>query len=149
MTTMNTPANHTQGRRGSWWRSRRLAEAVTIFAISVLVAIVVPFLFVRLVARAQNACFDVEAGQGFFLMMTWFGLVVVGWVLFLVGALVVLRSRLLVRLAAGLALVLALCLVATWQLVPWGPSTDYPRTTMGQCGPGGVPTWWPPILPHH
>ncbi len=94
-------------------------------------------------------CFDVQAGQGFFLMVTWLGLVFVGWWLFLVGALVTLRWHLVVRLAAGLALVLVLCLVATWQLVPWGPSTDYPLATTGQCGPGGVPTWWPPILPHH
>jgi hypothetical protein len=126
-----------------------MAEVGAIVATSVPFAVIVPFLFIRLIAAAQNACFEVQAGQGFYLMVTWFELVAVGWVLFWVGALVTWRRRLRVRLVTGLALVLALCLFATWRLVPWGPSTDYPTAAAAECGPGGVPTWWPPILPHH
>ncbi len=147
--TMNTPSNATDGPRPYRSVGSKLAGALVVLAVSVPVAVVVPYLFIRLVASAQNACFDVEAGHGFFLMVTWFGLVIVGLVLFWAGALITWRLHLVVRLAAGIVLLLAVCLIATWQLVPWGPSTDYASTTVGQCGPGGVPTWWPPMLPHH
>jgi hypothetical protein len=128
---------------------RHLAHALVILAISVPVAFVVPFLFIQLVAYAQDACFDVEAGQGFFLMVTWLEIAFAGMVMFWIGALVTFRLPLVVRLAVGLALVVGIGLIATRQLVPWGPATDYPSATVGECGPGGVPTWWPPILPHH
>jgi hypothetical protein len=51
----------------------KLAEALIVFVVSIPVAIVAPYLTIRLVASAQNACLDVEAGQGFYLMVTWFG----------------------------------------------------------------------------
>jgi hypothetical protein len=146
---MEDPSILQGGRRPFRGVGSKLAEALIVFVVSIPVAIVVPYLFIQLVASAQNACFDVEAGQGFYLMVTWFELVIVGVVLFWAGALITWHLHLVVRLAAGLVLLFAVCLFATWQLVPWGPSTDYPATTAGQCGPGGVPTWWPPMLPHH
>lgn len=128
--------------------SRRLAFAVSAFAFSLVVAVVVPFLFIRLIANAQGACFNIAGGQAFFLMVTWFGLVIAGWWLFWVGALIAWRMRPVVRMVVGVLFVLGLCLFATWQLVPWEPMSGHATVGAGTCGPGGVPTWWPPFLPH-
>lgn len=50
------------------------------------------------------------------------------------------------RIAVGLAVVLVICVAATRQSVPVGQTADYPTTSAGACGPGGVPTWWPAVL---
>lgn len=139
----------TKDPRGFWGMSRRLSQVVAIVVIGIPIAVVIPFLFMRLIGRAQAACLsDMYPGQNFYLFMTWLGVVLAAWVLFVVGALLAWRGRIAIRIGLGVVLVVALCLVVTWLLVPWGEPTDYATTIVRKCGPGGIPTWWPPFLPH-
>lgn len=82
------------------------------------------------------------------LSFLWFLLAVAsGWA-FLIGCLVAWKLRMAARITIGLISVLVLCVVVTRQNVPYDSPADYGTATFGECGPGGVPTWWPPILPH-
>ena len=125
-------------------------QAIGLFLASIPIALVIPFLFVRLCGRAQDVCRDLEAGGWFAMFGLFLLLAVVGWWLFWVGALVAWRAAFAWRVAAGATAVGAMCLVATWLTVPGGHPSDYAAgPASAECGPGGVPTWWPPVLPHH
>jgi len=128
-------------------RHRRSAFALIL--LSFPIGLLVPWLFVHLIGEAQAACVSLDAGDRTALFQTWFHVAVVsGWA-FLLGSLVAWRMRLVGRILVGLLLALAISLYATDRNVPLGNATDYATVTVGQCGPGGVPTWWPRFLPHH
>lgn len=117
---------------------------------SVPVAVGIPFDFVGLIGRAQDACLNVEAGGWFAMSGLWVLLAIAACWLFCVGSLLAWRYSLALRGAAGVGLVVATCLGATWLTVPAGSASDYSAANVsGACGPGGVPTWWPSMLPHH
>jgi hypothetical protein len=73
-----------------------------------------------------------------------------GWAAFYAGSLVAQRGSMLVRYAAGTML----CIAAVFALMTWnvprsGPA-DYrsvDRAEYPECGPNGIPTWWPTWLP--
>ncbi len=117
---------------------------------SVPVALVIPFLFVRLIANAQDVCLELEAAGRFALFGLFVLLAIVGWWLFWVGVLFAWRLRLAWRVAVGIAALVGMCLVATWLAVPAGDASDHALAgASAECGPGWVPTWWPAVLPHH
>jgi hypothetical protein len=60
---MEDPSNLQGGRRPFRGVGSKLAEALIVFVVSIPVAIVVPYLFIQLVASAQNACFDVDVAD--------------------------------------------------------------------------------------
>jgi hypothetical protein len=147
---VSMPEDRTEVARGFWGMGRPLSEAVAVVLIGIPVAVVIPFLFMRLIGRAQAACLDdMYPGQNFYLFVVWLQIVVVAWLLFGLAALIARRSSMAIRVGLGVVVVVGLCLFVTWQLVPWGESSDYAMTAVRKCGPGGIPTWWPPILPHH
>jgi hypothetical protein len=78
-------------------------------------------------------------------------LIGVGWAAYTGALFFGRRIPLLVRLVAATVLVVAICLAVVVELVPAygedfygfsGPTVDLP-----ECGPGGIPTWWPRWLP--
>ncbi len=121
---------------------------VFLLLLSVPVSLVIPWLFIELIASAQAACVDMDAGGRLALTVTWLGLVLVGGWAFMTAAVVAGRLPLAARVAVGLVAVLLICLAATGMSVPLGKAADYPTVSAGACGPGGVPTWWPAVLPH-
>ena len=130
--------------------SRDRWHAVGLFVASVPVALVIPFLFVRLIGSAWDACLDLKPGGWLGLFGLLVLLVIVGWWLFWAGALLAWRFAFPWRVAAGIAAVVVMCVVATWLTVPYGDASDYDQGgASAECGPGGIPTWWPAVLPHH
>ena len=128
---------------------RHRRSALALILLSFPIGLLVPWLFVHLIGNAQAACVDLDAGGRTALFQTWFHLAVVsGWA-FLLGSLMAWRLRLVGRILVGLLLVVAISLYATGRNVPLGNAADYGTVAAGQCGPGGVPTWWPAVLPHH
>jgi hypothetical protein len=117
---MSMPDDRNDAARGFWGMGRPLTEAVAVALIGIPVAVVIPFLFMRVVGRAFAACFDMGPAQNFSLFGFWIGLVVVAWLLFGVGALVAWRRRMAIRVGLGVVFVVVLCLAVTWLLVPAG-----------------------------
>ena len=127
---------------------RQRRRALGLVPLSVPVALLVPWFFVQLIGRAESACLDLDAGDRAALFGLWLLLALVsGWA-FLIGCLAAWKLRMAARVAVGLVFVLVICVAATRQSVPVGSPADYAAGTNGECGPGGVPTWWPAILPH-
>lgn len=138
--TVPPVANWPQVRRDRW-------HLVFLLLVSVPVTLIIPWLFFELTANAQAGCVDLDAGGRLALTATWLGLMLIsGWA-FMTAAVVAGRLRLVARIAVGLVAVLVICLGVTRMSVPLGQAADYP-TTNGECGLGGVPTWWPAVLPH-
>lgn len=109
----------------------------------------------RQVVLAWDACDDMSAGGSFFLTFVFLpGVVLVSWVAFAVGTLVSFKLHAALRLVIGLAPVVVVCAAAVAMWVPAYPAADYQpggwhANTPGhpECGPNGIPTWWPAWLP--
>lgn len=106
----------------------------------------------RLVAAAWTACDDLEPGGVGFL---WFiflpAIALAAWIAFGLGTLVAFRFHPGVRLALGLTVVLLVGLVAVSKYVPAYGEDGYAGAAtpaLPECGPSGIPTWWPAWLPH-
>lgn len=117
------------------------------FAVTVLIALVVR----ELVILAWEACVDTDAGDRFgatFEVLGWIGLL--GTIAF---AAVVRRTRRwsrAMRLALGCVAIALVALAVIVILVPESGLDPASRAASGEypeCGPGGVPTWWPSWLP--
>ena len=149
---MSESGTRTQAERAAFaGRIRRERwNALGLFLVSVPIALVIPFLSVQLIGSAQDACLDLESGGRSALFGLFILLAIVGWWLFWVGALLAWRFALAWRVAAGVAAVVAMCLAVTWLTVPAGDAAEYALGgASAECGPGGIPTWWPAVLPHH
>lgn len=151
---MDSPAAHTSDPLAA--HQRRLADvrrqrrrALGLVLLSVPVGLLVPWFFIQLIARALEACLgDLEAGGRFALFDLWLLLALVSAWAFLIGCLAAWKLRMAARVAVGLVAVLLICVAVTRPSVPYDSPTGYGAQAFGECGPGGVPAWWPAILPH-
>lgn len=124
------------------WAPRRLAVAGLLFSV------VVVWYAIGLSVAAWQACDIVSAGQKFGLVTVVFpALALVMWVIFSVGAFVTRSLPMFARFQAGATLVvIGMLFLVTVEV----PKSDYRFTDHSEypeCGPGGVPTWWPAWLP--
>jgi len=136
--------HHAAPMTGIRWRG-----VIRLALLSLAIGLVVPWVFVTLLEHAEAACHDLDAMDELLLFGLWVVLALASSLAFFVGNLVAWKLPIAARIAVGVVPVLAVCLVATGLSVPQGNASDYPAVASGQCGPGGVPTWWPAFLPHH
>jgi hypothetical protein len=107
---------------------------------------------VRLIGSAWTECADIEAGGRFILVFGY--LPVTALATACTAAITLHSSRRLGRISRAVlvlaAVLLAALLVVMWS-VPVAGYGDWPGgagdEATAQCGPGGVPTWWPSWLP--
>lgn len=105
---------------------------------------------IELVAAAWAACDDAEPPYLFGLLWVIFPATTVGaWIAFAFGVVITSRRHPIVRCATGAIFVTAVCVFAAVVQVPahddyGAPSND---PSMVECGPNGIPTWWPTWLP--
>jgi hypothetical protein len=106
---------------------------------------------VRLIAHAWGACSDVSTGSSFGLGAIYLPAIAVGmWFAFVLGAFVARSKRVFVRLLAGAVLAFVISLLVVIVMMPNAPHGSYPsvdRSEYPECGPDGIPTWWPSWLP--
>ena len=128
------------------WASRRLAVAGLLFSI------LVGYNAIGLIVVAWQACDIVSAGARFGIATVVFPALVLGmWVVYSVG-LYFARSRpTFIRFGAGAVLAVAAVFFMVTVVVPDPAFADYSgvgrRADYPECGPAGVPTWWPAWLP--
>jgi len=109
----------------------------------------------RQVALAWDACDDMSPGGASALTFVFLpGVILVSWLAFAVGTLVSFRLHAAIRVAIGLTLVIVICAAAVAMWVPAYPAGDYQgggwhayNPGYPECGPNGIPTWWPSWLP--
>jgi hypothetical protein len=112
------------------------------------------WLSVRLVAAGWYACDDLEPPYAFGLLWVVFPLTwLIGGAAFVGTTLLLRRWPTVARLLAASAVAGLIALSAATLQVPAGGSSRYPNIDtsdplLAECGPGGVPTWWPAWLPH-
>jgi hypothetical protein len=111
------------------------------------------FAVVRLIGSAWTECANIEAGGRFALVFGYVPLTATA-----IGLAVAITVHLTRRLGSMTRLVLSLAAVVlvTVVLVMWSvPVSGYDDWPGGpgdeasaQCGPGGIPTWWPSWFPN-
>jgi hypothetical protein len=101
------------------------------------------------------ACDNLEPPYAFGLLFGTFPLTwLIDGVAFVGTAVLLRRWPTIVRIVAAAAVAVLVVVEATAIQVPVGGTETYNNidTTdplMAECGPGGVPTWWPVWLPHN
>jgi hypothetical protein len=127
------------------WAPRRLAVAGLLFSFLVV------WYALGLVVTAWRACDIVSAGGRFGIVTVVLpALVLVMWVVYSIGVFAARSQPMFVRFVAGAILVVAAVLVLVTVMVPDSPPEDYRNLDLSEypeCGPAGVPTWWPAWLP--
>ena len=105
-----------------------------------------------LIVVAWQACDLVSAGPraGLFVLMV--PTIVVGmWVVYSIGVYISRSKPMVVRFAAGAVLGLTAVFSLVVVVVPDPAFADYSgigrRADYPECGPRGIPTWWPSWLP--
>ena len=128
--------------------ARTLVELV----LSLVPAVPLAFGTVWLIGSAWAVCDEAEAGARFGLnTVILVFLMLAGWAAFSVALITLRKAHLLIRLACGAVLALAACLtVVTLEVPAYGEDfygLERPRRDAPECGPEGIPTWWPDWLP--
>ena len=102
-----------------------------------------------LISAAWVACFEPEAGSNFGLNVFFFPIAsVLAGCAMTVALFVPGRAPFLLRLVMGFGVAVVLGLAVFAMAVPSGrPEGRTPSNLWPECGPQGIPTWWPIWLP--
>ncbi len=123
-----------------------------------LVAAMLGVISTALIGGAYEACDPLDAGGRAALNVIYFpAITIVAWAAFGVGMWATRSLGVPTRFLSGALLAIAVCLMAIaisvpiygeafWAGPPPAPGESFAGTA--QCGPGGIPTWWPVWLPH-
>ena len=102
---------------------------------------------VGVAAKQANSVFD--AGDRASGWLVFGEVVVVGLAGYYAATLLTARWPRIVQIAVGLACVVLIAsfVISSWVPVAGDHPTSGPTQAFPNCGPGGIPTWWPRWLP--
>jgi hypothetical protein len=105
---------------------------------------------IQAIGNAWSACDDLGLGGGGLVIVFFPILTLVALAGFAVGLVLTRHEPSAIRLACGLVVALAICVTAAALWVPAYGEASYESTRnpdLPECGPNGIPTWWPSWLP--
>jgi hypothetical protein len=129
----------------------RLLVPWRLLAAGLLTVVLIAYEVLFLVGAAWSACGDVGGVAIGFSLWGLFAIAIgAGSIAFYVGSVIPRRRSILVRYVAGAVLAIAAVFALATISIPLSNPADYrevSRVDYPECGPNGIPTWWPSWLP--
>lgn len=115
-----------------------------------MVSAIGAYVALDLYVSARQACELLDAGNRASFLLFLPPLVIGMWIVFALGVYISQSQPALLRFITATLLAVAVAFSLVSSMVPDSPPQDYrdvDHSEFPDCGPGGVPTWWPTWLP--